>query len=311
MSNNWNTKWPVQKIEKKDFHKNFLFKRLLEIPDCPEQINFRGTMPSEATLAKTKFLVVVGSRAISNYGKDALKSLIEGLKGENICIISGMAIGADSEAHIAALNNNLWTIVVPGSGINEDVLYPRTNTKLANHILENGGLFLNEFDPDFVATIWSFPKRNRIKAALSDAVLLIEASEKSGTLITARLAVDYNKDLLCLPGQIFSTNSKGTNKLISEGARIILNSSDILESLGLKRKDEVVKKSKGNVLEDIDKLNLTDQEKLLWENLEEEKTRDELQQNCNLNISDFLMALTLLEMKGLIQEDAGLIRKKY
>lgn len=304
MNFNWSKKYPVQVVEKKDFGENEILKRLLEIPDCPEKIYWRGKMPPQSTLEKMKFLVVVGSRSISNYGKDAIKTLFEGLKGENICIISGMAIGADSEAHIAALNNNLWTIVVPGSGINEDVAYPRGNTKLANRILESNGILMNEFEPNFVATLWSFPKRNRIKAALSDAVLIIEAGEKSGTLITARLAIEYNKDVFCLPGGIFSKNSKGTNKLISEGAKIILDADDILEGLGLSRKKDSLKKIKN-----IDLSILTEHERVLLDNLEDEKSRDELQEVCKLSISDFLMALTMLEMKNLIQEDAGLVRK--
>lgn len=306
MQYNWNKKYPVKTIEKKDFSKNPLLKRLLEIPDCPLLINFRGNMPSNLTLGKTKFLTVVGSRAISSYGKDAIKTLLEGLKGENICIISGMAIGCDSEAHIAALNNNLWTIVVPGSGINEDIIYPRTNTKLANHILENNGVLMNEFEPDFVSTLWSFPRRNRIVAAISDAVLIIEAGEKSGTLITARLALDYNKDVLCLPGTIFSRNSKGTNRLISEGAKIVLDANDILESLGLPRRDQP--KTNSQIRKEVE--GLTDQEKILWDNLEEEKTRDELQTLSKLSVTDFLMALTMLEMKNLTQENAGLVRRK-
>jgi DNA processing protein len=306
MNFHWNKKYPITKIEKKDFHKNALLKRLLEIPDCPEQIFWRGNMPTNSILEKTKFLTVVGSRAISSYGKDAIKTLFEGLKGENICIISGMAIGADSEAHIAALNSNLWTIVVPGSGINEDVIYPRTNTKLANHILENNGVLLNEFEPDFVSTLWSFPRRNRIKAAISDAVFIIEAGEKSGTLITARLAVEYNKDVLCLPGSIFSRNSKGTNRLISEGAKIVLDANDILEALNLPRRNQP--KTNSQIRKEVE--GLTDHEKILWDNLEEEKTRDELQTISKLSVTDFLMALTMLEMKNLTQENAGLVRRK-
>lgn len=313
MKSNWSKEYPITCIEKKDFNNNFLLRRLLEIPDCPEKIFFRGNMENNESLEKFKFLAVVGSRSLSTYGKDVIKFLLEGLIGENICVISGLAMGADSEAHTQAMKNNLWTIVVPGSGINEDVLYPATNKKLANEILEKNGLFLNEFEPEFKSTLWSFPARNRIMAAISDAVLIIEASDRSGTLITARLATEYNKDVLCVPGQIFQKNSYGTNKLISEGAKIIRHSYDILEALNLKTAEDKInaKKNKERKVKDISKLNLTQQEKMLWDKLEESQTRDILQDMSGLNISDFLMALTLLEMKNLIQEEAGLVRRVY
>jgi DNA processing protein len=143
-------------------------------------------------------------------------------------------------------------------------------------------------------------------AAIADAVLIVEAGEKSGTLITARLALEYNKDVLCVPGQIFHKNSFGTNKLIGEGAKIIIESDDILESLGLPRKNDKKKSRQDKV----DLSVLTDHEKKLWEILEEEVSKDELQEISKLSVTDFLMALTMLEMKNLIQEDAGLIRRK-
>jgi DNA processing protein len=148
----WESKYPIREILKQDFHKNVFLKKLLEIPDCPNKIFWRGNFKSESDLAQLKFLVVVGSRNLSTYGKDVIKFLIEGLRGSPVCIISGLALGADSEAHKNAIKNNLWTIVVPGSGIKENVLYPRSNTKLGKEILEHSGLFLNEFEPDFPAS---------------------------------------------------------------------------------------------------------------------------------------------------------------
>jgi len=230
----WSEEYPLFKVESKDFHKHFFLKKFSEIPDAPRQIYFRGKFPKEHTHA----LAVVGSRDISSYGKEACKKILEGIKGQDICIISGLALGTDGEALNAGLANNLHTIAIPGSGLSKKLIAPRTNRDIANNILKSGGLLLSEFPPDYQTQVWSFPQRNRIMAALCDAVLLIEASLKSGTLITARLAMEYNKDVLCVPGEIFSENSKGTNKLISEGARIICSGNDILDQFHIPYTEE-------------------------------------------------------------------------
>ena len=181
---------------------------LLEIPQPPHTLFMLGQFPS----ADTKFLTVVGSRKFSNYGKEACERIIEGLRGYNISIVSGLALGMDSIAHKTALSVGLHTIAIPGSGLNSNVLYPSTNRYLVEKIITSGGALLSEFESDFRATKWSFPQRNRIMAGIADAVLIIEAEEKSGTLITSRMAVDYNKTILAVPGSIFSDNSKGTNQ---------------------------------------------------------------------------------------------------
>ena len=201
-------------------------ERLLEIPQPPKEIYIEGTFPVGDDL---KFLAVVGSRKHTNYGKDACEKLIAGLKGYPVVIVSGLALGIDSVAHRAALDNGLKTIAIPGSGLDRHAIHPQTNVGLAERILKNGGCLLSEYKPDFRATLWSFPQRNRIMAGLSHAVLVIEEEEKSGTLITARLATDYNRDVLTLPGSIFSKSSNGTNMLLRMGATPIRHSADILE----------------------------------------------------------------------------------
>jgi DNA processing protein len=202
--------------------------QLLEIPHPPAHIHIAGTPPSR----DTALLAVVGSRGYSPYGKEACETLIAGLAGYDITIVSGLALGIDAIAHETALLAGLKTIAVPGSGLNERVLYPRTNAPLAERIIQKGGALLSEFNHDERATQWNFPKRNRIMAGLSRAVLLIEATERSGTLITARLAADYGKDVLAVPGNIFSPQSVGTNQFISLGATPITKSSDILTAFG-------------------------------------------------------------------------------
>ncbi len=224
MVRDWDLDFPIHKVEAADFDNFPLLRKFSEMPDPPKQIYYRGTMPAD----HFHFLAVVGSRNISEYGKECVNNLIGGLKGQNICVISGLALGTDGEAHLAALENNLPTIGIPGSSIEERSIGPRTNKQIAADILKSGGLLLSEFDSSEPVGVWSFPARNRLMAALCDCVLLIEAGEKSGTLITARLAVEYNKDVLCVPGNISSPNSIGTNTMIANGARLVQNSSDIL-----------------------------------------------------------------------------------
>jgi DNA processing protein len=215
--------FPVQKIP--------CLPLLKEIPDPPETLYVRGTLPT----SDTTYLSIVGSRNYTDYGARVIEDLLQGLRGHNICIVSGLALGIDARAHEAALKNNLHTIAVPGSGINDTVLYPKTNQDLAHRILESGGALLSEFEPTFRATKWSFPKRNRIMAGMSHAVLLIEAAEKSGTLITARMAVDYNRDVLVVPGNIFSKNSHGVHQFLKLGATPITSSEDIVDALSFDR----------------------------------------------------------------------------
>ena len=183
---------------------------LQEIPQPPKQLNYRGKLPSR----NTTLLSIVGSRKYTSYGKQVLEELVSGLAGYPIGIISGLALGIDSLSHEAALQNNLYTLAIPGGGLSDNRLYPATHKKLAFRILEAGGGLLSEFEPDFKATKWSFPQRNRLVAGISKATLLIEANEKSGTLITARMATDYNRELLVVPGSIFSQNSKGVHQFL-------------------------------------------------------------------------------------------------
>src|SRR3990167_673453 len=165
---------------------------LREISDPPKRLHLRGKMPS----TDHKWLAVVGSRAMSTYGKQACRHLIEGLRGYPIVIVSGLAYGVDAEAHRCALDAGLTTVGVPGSGLDWSVLYPRANVGLAREILRAGGTLLSEEEPKTKAADWTFPRRNRIMAGVSHATLIIEAKEKSGSLITAKLTTEYNRELL-------------------------------------------------------------------------------------------------------------------
>src|SRR3990167_8447881 len=168
----------IKKLPKKDSP-----KALLEIPQPPEDLWIIGELPPEDLI----YLCVVGSRKFTSYGKEACEKIIAGLKGYPIVIVSGLAMGIDAIAHKKALSVGLKALVFPGSGLSREAMYPKTNIKLAEEIFNSGGCFLSEFEPDFKATLWSFGRRNRLMAGISKAVLIIEAEERSGTLITARL----------------------------------------------------------------------------------------------------------------------------
>jgi DNA processing protein len=207
-------------------------KELKEIPHPPRRMRIRGDIPDN----KLKKLCVVGPRRHSNYAENVCRRLISGLEGYPISIVSGLAYGIDSLAHRVALEHNLHCIAVPGSGLEDDVIYPEAHLPLAHKILEKGGCLISEYKDDFHTNKRAFPQRNRIMTGLSHATLMIEAAEHSGTMISARLTLDYNKDLLTVPGSIFNSTSEASNRMIREGAIVIRNAEDILEVLGIEPK---------------------------------------------------------------------------
>jgi len=271
---------------------------LLEIPDIPEQLFYVGEPLKKDGL----YLSVVGSRTHTSYGADACDKLIRGLAGSGIIIVSGLALGIDSVAHRSAIKAGLKTVAFPGSGLSEKVLYPATNLSLAKEILANGGTLVSEFESSFKATTWSFPRRNRLIAGIARAVLIIEAADKSGTLITARLALDYNREVLAVPGPITSPISLGTNLLIKQGAIPITRSEDILEAFGLASSETVEQK-------ELELQNLTEEEKEIMEFLPEPRSRDTMCESFDKPVSELNSLLSAMEIKGLINEEYGEIRR--
>lgn len=273
-------------------------KPLLEIPQPPKTLYMRGVLPP----ADYVYLAVVGSRKHTSYGRDICEKLIRGLKGYPIVIVSGLALGIDSIAHRAALSAGLITLAMPGSGLDKKALYPRNNINLADEIVENGGCMLSEFPPQMKAELYTFPQRNRLMAGISRATLVIEAAEKSGTLITARMALDYNRDVLVVPGSVFSDVSKGTNKLIKQGAYPITNSTDLLEILGFKiEKPEQSDEEKYK--------NCSQEERKILELLYEPMTRDDLIRESGMSTAEANALLSIMEIKELITEELGELRK--
>lgn len=269
---------------------------LKEIPQPPKTLNYRGNLPPPGI----SLLSIVGSRKYTNYGKQVVDELLSGLKGYSIGIVSGLAIGIDSLAHEAALKNNIYTLAIPGSGLNDEVIYPSQHKNLARKILEAGGGLLSEFEPSFKATKWSFPQRNRLVAGISQATLLIEAGEKSGTLITARMTIDYNRDLMVVPGNIFSANSHGVHQFLKLGAIPVTSSYDMLEVLKIETKEKEPIQSS---------LQLSPTEQIIINNLQEPTHRDELIRKTNLPTNEATQILMMMELQGHIASNQNIYRR--
>lgn len=282
-------------ILKKDFSGTVL-EPLLELTDCPRHMYYRGTLP---TRKGKRFITVVGSRKISPYAKQALETIIRDLAGQAVTIVSGLALGADALAHRLALLHGLPTIAIPGSGLDSTVLYPASNRQLAEEIINQGGVLLSEFEPQDTARMWTFPKRNRIMARLADLVLVVEAGEKSGTLITARNASEYSVEVGVIPGSIFNQGAIGSNNLLKEGGQVITSADDILNILGM------TKTTQGNHSYD----DVGPDEQAILSLLVEPQTRDDLLEQSGFDTVTLSTTISLLEIKGYVKEELGLIYK--
>ncbi|PIR86529.1 DNA-protecting protein DprA [Candidatus Kaiserbacteria bacterium CG10_big_fil_rev_8_21_14_0_10_43_70] len=267
-----------------------------EIPDPPEKLFIRGTLPSD----DLKWLSVVGSRKYTPYGKQVCEHLVQKLSGLPVVIVSGLAIGIDSIVHKTAIDAGLKTVAIPGSGLDEHVLYPRSNLSLSRAIVEAGGALISEFEPDFKATPWSFPQRNRIMAGISHATLLIESAPQSGTLITARLTTEYNRELLVVPHSIFNETSRGNHQFLKLGATPVTEPEDILQALGIDIKEK----------DPIENINISGLERVILSHLETPMPRDNLIEILEIPAQEANILLSKMELQGLITEEFGIIHKK-
>lgn len=288
------------KIQKpRKLERSLLPKALFEIPQPPENLWILGELPKGEDLV---YLSVVGSRKFTSYGREACERLIAGLAGYPIVIVSGFAMGIDTIAHKSAMKAGLYTMVFPGSGLSKSAIFPKTNVGLIDEILRKGNCFISEYEPDTKATHFTFPERNRLMAGISKAVLVIEGEERSGTLITARLTVEYNRDLLAVPGSIFSPNSKGTNRLIREGATPITSSEDLLDALGFDQSEK--KMAQNKLFED-----LSPEEKSVLKLLREPMSKDDLIRAMGKPVAEANTIISIMEIKELIKEELGEIRR--
>lgn len=233
-------------------------------------------------------VAIVGTRACSRYGKEIAEKIACSLAEAGVTVVSGLATGIDGYAHAECMRSGGKTVAVLGSGLN--YIYPASHASLAQDIEFNGAL-ITEYQPDFAPTRYSFPERNRIISGLCKGIVVVEASQKSGALITAEYAAEQNREVFAVPGNVTSSKSVGTNRLIKEGAHIVTQADDILEELGLK----ATKKQDSPVLM------LDFYEQKIYNLLQEgEKTFDEIVEIARIKPSQVNSTLTGMEIKGLV-----------
>ncbi len=267
-------------------------KMLKNIENPPAVIYYKGSLDI-CNLERT--LAVVGSRRATYNAKEALEKIISEFCGTDICIVSGLAAGIDSQAHISALDNNLKTIGVIASGL--DFYYPTSNKHLYERIENGNGAVVSEYYPTFEPLKFRFPQRNRIVSGLSYGTLVAEASLKSGALITANLTLEQGRELMCMPGLISNPNTEGIYKLLKNGATLVTSAEDILNALNWEIKTEV---------KQIELPMLNENESVILKALEiEDKGVDELIKITGLSVENLLSDLTTMELKGIIKQVDG------
>lgn len=269
-------------------------KTLREIAQPPLLLYGQGDIKLLTAINEEKLvaIAVVGTRKPTSYGLEATEVIVRQLVKAGLVVISGLASGIDGKAHAETLANQGKTIAVLGSGIDQPSIFPPENQGLAKRIADSGGIVLSEYTHGTPAVKEHFPQRNRIVSGMSRGVLVVEAREKSGALITARLALDQNREVFAVPGSIFARPSVSPNRLIQQGAKLVTSAEDILEELGLdyaKEKD----KNKNQLL--------SEKEKFILNILEENLTVDQLKERTGFDTATLISNLSLLELKELVR----------
>jgi DNA processing protein len=272
--------------------------QLKEITSAPPVLYIRG----EKEILANKSIAVVGSRKFTKYGERAVQCFCRDMVRSGLTITSGLALGIDAIAHRATLEADGKTIAVLGTGIDDATIYPRDNFNLAQQILGNGGALITEYPPKTPSLKQNFPARNRIMAGMSLGTLVIEAAAGSGSLITADYALEFNREVLAIPGDIFSPQSIGTNGLIKKGAKLIQSASDILEELNMKKAD------RQSPLFETQKMfkPKTKEEKSIWDILSNEPLHvDRISKMTKLNPATANSVLSVLEVEGVVKNVGG------
>lgn len=260
---------------------------LKQIYDPPIILYYKGEIKPQDDFS----IAIVGTRKMTGYGKLVTEKFATYLTTSGLTIVSGLARGVDSTAHWSAVKERGRTIAILGGGVNQ--IYPPENISLVNQIIEDHGAVMSEYPPDYPSLPGNFPARNRIISGLSKAVLVTEADVDSGSLITARVAIEQGKDVFAVPGPITSILSSGPAQLIKEGARIVMDPSEILEELGIEKTI-----SNGQL-----KVNdLTENEKRILGCMEHEnKDIDQLCRELKLPTPSILATLLKMEIQGLVR----------
>ncbi|MBN1376365.1 MAG: DNA-processing protein DprA [Dehalococcoidia bacterium] len=265
---------------------------LKETSDYPPVLYIRGELgrPDETSVA------VVGTRRATAYGKQVTDDLVTNLVANGITIVSGLAKGIDTVAHRTAIEAHGKTIAVFASGL--DIVYPPENVKLAREIMQNGAL-VSEFPLGTKPKAEHFPRRNRILSGLSSGVIVIESGETGGALITANFAAEQNREVFAVPGSIFSVMSKGPNKLIQEGAKLVRNHLDVLEELNLSAVSQQLELRNVNTPDGI--------ESVILKYIADEPIHiDEICRHTGLNTAIVASNLAIMELNGMVRHASNM-----
>ena len=274
-------------------------KRLLRCNDAPYMFCYKGS--NQFNVEKT--LAIVGTRHATSYGKDVVGRIVSELSSHNISIISGLAIGIDTFAHEAALENHLHTVGVMGSGFGN--IYPTANKKLAKKMTDSGSTLVSEFSYYTLPDRQNFPKRNRIIAGMADALLVVETGKRGGSIITACIAHSYQRDVFAVPGSVFEPSHEGCHELIRQNlAALVTSGEDIIEMMGWN--DEKPKYIQAQFFHE---LNEEEQNVLsIIQNLETPNIDELIEQTNSLTPSKIASVLLGLELNGIIEALPG---KRY
>jgi DNA processing protein len=265
---------------------------LAELHDPPARLYLRG---GPAEILARPSVAIVGARSCSPYGAQVARELARELAGAGVVVVSGLARGVDGEAHRGALAAGGLTVAVLGCGIDRD--YPRAHADLARRVSENG-LVVSEYPPGIEPSPWRFPARNRIVAGLAGATVVVEARRRSGALITADFALELGRDVFAVPGEITSGLSEGTNDLIRQGAIPLLAAADVFEAMGIEPEPPGPPAS------------VSPEADAVWGVLQDGVlTLDEISRTTGVGAAEVAVALTELELAGLVAQADGRYRR--
>ena len=264
---------------------------LSTISDPPTLLFVRGTLPKAPSIS------LVGTRKPTTYGLSSVRELVPPLCEAGFITVSGLALGIDAEVHLVTLNHHGTTVAFVGNGVDDASLYPSSHLPLAQRIIEQGGAIVSEYGPGIQARKEHFPQRNRLIAGYTLATVVVEAAQESGSLITAKLALEEGHEVFSVPGSIWSKQSEGTNNLIRCGAVLCTSAKDIFDGLQMDRPELSIQAQAT--------LPLDPQEQALWELLEEPLHQDDISRRMETSSAHVSSLITMLELKGSIVSLGG------